>query len=92
MFGVLQLHPKRRQSIIFGKVRCCDGREGNNSEGVEDLCLTNGSGQGQNLALTVLFVPKSLDSGSRDAPESAPVIFSAAQTFKVLQGYHILTY
>jgi len=27
------------------------------------ICLHNGASQGQNLALTVLFVPNSLDSG-----------------------------
>jgi len=35
----------------------------------EDLCLKNGSSQGQKLALAVLFVPKSLDSGGgEDTP------------------------
>jgi len=38
-------------------------REGNSSKGVENFGLKNGSFQGQNLALTVLFVPYSLDSG-----------------------------
>jgi len=30
---------------------------------IEDFCLKNGSSQGRNLAVTVLFVPNSLDSG-----------------------------
>ena len=40
-------------------------REGNNANGCEDFCLENSASQGQNLALTVLFVPNSLDSGYR---------------------------
>jgi len=35
-------------------------REANNSK---DFCLKNGSSQGRNLAVTVLFVPNSLGSG-----------------------------
>ena len=40
-------------------------REGNNWNGFTDVYLKNGSSQGQNPALTVLFVANSLDSGSR---------------------------
>jgi len=36
---------------------------GNNLNGCQDFRTENGSGQGQNLALTGLFVPSSLDSG-----------------------------
>jgi len=36
-------------------------REGNNLKGFKDFCLKNGSSQDQNLALTLLFVPNSLD-------------------------------
>jgi hypothetical protein len=36
-------------------------------EGLEDICLKNGSSQGHTQALTVLFVPNSLDRGSMHA-------------------------
>jgi len=40
------------------------GREGeNNLKGFKVCCLKNGSSQGPNLAVTVVFVPNSLDSG-----------------------------
>jgi hypothetical protein len=39
-------------------------QDGNNVKGFENFCLMNGSNQGQDLALTVLYVPYSLDSGS----------------------------
>ena len=38
-------------------------REENNLKQFKDFCLKNGSSQGQNLTLTVLFIPNSLDSG-----------------------------
>jgi len=38
-------------------------RGGNNVNGFKDCRTENGSSQGQNLALTGLFVPSSLDSG-----------------------------
>ena len=38
-------------------------REGNSIKRFEEICLKNGSSQGQNLALAVLLVPKLLDSG-----------------------------
>jgi len=38
-------------------------REGNILKYFKDVCLENGSSQGQNLAFTVLFVPNSLKSG-----------------------------
>ena len=38
----------RNRSILGGR---------NKFEGLKDVCLKNGSSQGQNLALTVLFVP-----------------------------------
>jgi len=59
----------------LGKLAClcsaCRGRaQGfageqiwNNLNGVKDFRTDNGSGQGQNLALTGVFVPSSLDSG-----------------------------
>jgi len=60
------------------KTNCADGtglgkqtmraaaeREGNNLKYSKDVCLKNGSSQGQNLALTVVFVPISLDSGGQ---------------------------
>jgi len=39
-------------------------REGNNLKGFKHFCLQNGSSQGHNLALTVLFVLNSLAIGS----------------------------
>ena len=39
-------------------------RDGNNLKSFQDPCLDNGSSQGLYLALTVLFVPNSLDSGA----------------------------
>ena len=45
-------------------------REGDNSNDFEDCRTKNGSRQGQHLAVTLLRVPGSLDSGSRrDAPQ-----------------------
>ena len=38
-------------------------RKGNTFNGVKDFGLKNGSNKVHNLALTVLFVPKSVDSG-----------------------------
>ena len=40
-------------------------RGGYKSNGSEDVCAESGSIQGQNLALTVVYVPKFLDSGLR---------------------------
>ena len=40
---------------------------GHTLEGLEDICLQNGSSQGHTQALTVLFVPNSLDRGSMHA-------------------------
>jgi len=37
-------------------------RKGNNLQGLKDLCLKTSSNPGHNLALTVVFVPNSLDS------------------------------
>jgi len=37
----------------------------NNMNGLTDVCTANGSNQGQNPAVTGLFVPSSLDSGKR---------------------------
>jgi len=39
-------------------------REGDNSKGLNDFRLKNGSSQGQNLALTVFYVPSSLESST----------------------------
>ena len=41
-------------------------REGNIFKGFKDICLEKSSSQGQNLALTVLNVPSSLDGGRAD--------------------------
>jgi len=38
-------------------------REGNNLKGFKNFCKKNDSSQGQNLVLSVLCVPNSLDSG-----------------------------
>ena len=38
-------------------------RGGNDLNGCQDFRTENGSSQGQNLALTVLYVPSSFDSG-----------------------------
>ena len=43
--------------------RAATERNGNNLKGSKDTCLKNGSSQGQNLALTALYVPSSFDSG-----------------------------
>jgi len=43
-------------------------REGNNLKYFNDFSLKNGSIQGQNLVLTVLYVPCSLDNGKRTQP------------------------
>jgi len=40
-------------------------QRGNILQGVPDFHLKNGSSQGHNLALTDLYVPSSLDSGTR---------------------------
>ena len=40
-------------------------QRGNNLEGFTDFYLKNDSSQGHNLALAVLFVPSSLESGMR---------------------------
>ena len=42
-------------------------RQGNNFKGFKDVCLKSDSRQGQDLALTVLFVPNSLDSSPSHA-------------------------
>ena len=42
----------------------CGERGGNHSNGVKNFHLINGSSQGQNLTLAVLYVPSSLDSGT----------------------------
>ena len=41
---------------------CAAERGGHNLRGSQDVCLKNGSSQGQNLALTVVYVPSSLAS------------------------------
>jgi len=40
-------------------------REGNNFKVFEYFCRTNGSNQGQDLDVAVLFVPNSVESGGR---------------------------
>jgi len=45
-------------------------RDGNNFEDFKDFYPKNGSSQAQNLAVTVFFVPDSLDRGSRAARRS----------------------
>jgi len=42
-------------------------QEGNTLRGFKDFCLNDGSSQGQNLAVTVLYVPNSFDIGFRGA-------------------------
>jgi len=39
-------------------------QKGNDPKGFKGFPLKNGSRQGQNLALTIRYVPKSLDSGT----------------------------
>jgi len=49
-------------------------RRGNTFKGFKDVRAINGSSQGQNLALTVLYVPSSLDSGpARDRALTPPI-------------------
>ena len=57
---------KTHLSIRRGTVRTggtAAERGGNDLKGCEDFRIENGSRRGLNLALTVLFVPSSLDSG-----------------------------
>ena len=49
----------RVEGLVGGAVE----RGGNTLNGVNETCTENGSIPGQNLALTVLCVPCSLDSG-----------------------------
>ena len=44
-------------------MRSAAERGGNNYKGFKDFHLRNGSSQGQNIALAVLIVPNSIDSG-----------------------------
>jgi len=43
-------------------------QEGITLKYVEDFCLNNGSSQGRNLAMTVVYVPRLREGGSRKAP------------------------
>jgi len=52
---------KRTSSLV--DIEGDDEREGNNLKVFKDFRTENGSSQGQNLAVTVLHVPSSLDSG-----------------------------
>ena len=56
-------HPCHVQVLDSDGTVAAGKREGNSLKGFEDFPLENGSSQGQNLALTVLSVPNSLDSG-----------------------------
>ena len=47
-------------------------RRGSNLKGFKDVCSKNGSSQGQNLALTFLFIPTSLDSGPQTLNDAHP--------------------
>ena len=56
-------------------------REGNNSPGFQDFCLENGSSYGLHLALTVSFVPNSLDIGLVGLMTvSGPALSAVSQT------------
>jgi len=41
---------------------------GNNIHGFEDFCLKNGSSQGQNMVLTISYVPNSIGGTRLSAP------------------------
>ena len=49
--------------LCVSAVRSCQGGDGTVPPSDSDVCLDNSSSQGQNLVLTVLFVPTSLDRG-----------------------------
>ena len=55
-------------------------------EKFKDVRLTDGSSQGQNLALTVLDVPNPLDSGEGISSDALPSITSDAPTSLPLGG------
>ena len=48
--------------LLLLLVTTAAARGGNNSKGFKDFRTENGSRQGQNLALTGLYVPSSLNS------------------------------
>ena len=48
----------------------------------KDVCLTNGSSQGQNLALTVLYVPKWLHSGEGISSDALADLWYASRQLK----------
>jgi len=52
----------------------------------KDFCLKNGSSQGHNLALTVLYVPSSLDSGDNRAWVTSLARTSSYSTNKAIQS------
>ena len=55
------------------------------AEGAFDYHLKNGSSQGQNLALAVLYVPSSLDSGT---PGAKPQTLGREGAFSLLLLYY----
>ena len=60
----LRVIKKRRRGAQAARRRLQASVSGGNGlNGFTDFHTENGSGQGQDLALTVLFVPVSLDSG-----------------------------
>ena len=74
-------HPKREPSDKRSCLsRCCAGREQftnllkshPHSLGFQDFCMKNGSGQGHNLAVSVLFAPNLLDSDPPKVDEFVP--------------------
>ena len=62
------------QSIATGWWSRCRAKRTEQLEGFKDVCLKHGSSQGPNLALTILYVPFWLDSGSAftRVPRPAP--------------------
>ena len=54
---------KLSSSFVSPPPTTASERRENNLKGLRDICLKMGSGQGQNLALTVSCVPYALDSG-----------------------------
>ena len=60
LLGAQSRHPGQGH---FRFARTTSEQDGNELKGFEDFCLKNGSSRSQNLALTVSFVPNSLDSG-----------------------------
>ena len=72
LFG---LRIRTTKGPISGDVWCAAAeRQGNNLNASEYVCLKKGSGQGQNLALTVLCVSYSLDEETADAARDGRLV------------------